>query len=542
MTSNRGFGIPASKDRDPAIERIRELMEIGTGQRRNQPGRKWVTFDDLTKNRFARLGKDGTLQPDDGLLTPPPKYVGPLYNLQANGAFKNIVLSWEGTDQVGYAYTEIWRHDADNLANATLVATSRAPVVAHYVPDSRVWYFWVRAVSTTGHKGPFNASAGVSAQTAEDVQWLLDTLTDSITESQLAQDLTTQLDQIDTNQQAIVEQSLDIDGLHAQYTVKIDANGAVAGFGLASTPDDDTTDGSFSEFYINADRFAILPQGDTPGDTTTVAPFIVQGGVVYMANAMIKDGSIQNAKIGSLAADKIFAATGTIASVLIGTADITNAMVQSLNANKLYASTGTIAEAIIGTGHINNAMIGNEIKSDNFSDFFETGWQILKSGDATFYGVVISRPNRVAYGTWQDPRYGTPINTTQSSTYDWFNNDNNWDPPIGPEYIDVEIDTGYDNQEDINQIDSGGLIVRAKVSHATVYTSASWPSGTKWYECPVEITQITSVNHSAAGTINAPGGRIIVKVRMYPPKDIYSQSQLEAIRYDEIKWSLLKIT
>lgn len=44
------------------------------------------------------------------------------------------------------------------------------------------------------------------------------------------------------------------DGLSGQYTVKIDNNGYVSGFGLASTAVDGTP---FSEFYVRADRFAI---------------------------------------------------------------------------------------------------------------------------------------------------------------------------------------------------------------------------------------------------------------------------------------------
>lgn len=43
-------------------------------------------------------------------------------------------------------------------------------------------------------------------------------------------------------------------GLSGQYTVKIDNNGYVSGFGLASTAVDGTP---FSEFYVRADRFAI---------------------------------------------------------------------------------------------------------------------------------------------------------------------------------------------------------------------------------------------------------------------------------------------
>ena len=88
--------------------------------------------------------------------------------------------------------------------------------------------------------------------------------------------------------------------LEAQYTVKVDVNGYVSGFGLASTANNSTP---FSDFIVRADRFSIAsPSG--PGITPTV-PFIVKttpetlpnGTVVppgvYMNYAMVNrlDGS-----------------------------------------------------------------------------------------------------------------------------------------------------------------------------------------------------------------------------------------------------------
>jgi len=116
---------------------------------------------------------------------------------------------------------------------------------------------------------------------------LIDFISGSISESELTTDLTTRLDDF----------GLEITELEDQYTVKIDNNGGVAGFGLANTANDDTGDPSFSEFYVNADRFAILPQGGTIGVDDT-SPFIVQNNQVFIDNAVIANGSIDNAKIG----------------------------------------------------------------------------------------------------------------------------------------------------------------------------------------------------------------------------------------------------
>lgn len=98
--------------------------------------------------------------------------------------------------------------------------------------------------------------------------------------------------------------------LFAQYTVKIDTNGYVSGFGLASEAAVDAT--PTSTFAVRADQFYIAsPSG--PGVPPFV-PFIVRttSGAwgpagVYIKLALIEDGQITSAKIGSLAADKITA-------------------------------------------------------------------------------------------------------------------------------------------------------------------------------------------------------------------------------------------
>ena len=96
-----------------------------------------------------------------------------------------------------------------------------------------------------------------------------------------------------------------------------------------------------------------------------------------MDSALIKDGTITNAKIFSLAVDKLYAASGTMASVIIGTSHITNAM--------------------IANAAVTNAKIGDYICSTNFggstSDPYTTpgteGWCISKSGGAVFHNVKV---------------------------------------------------------------------------------------------------------------------------------------------------------
>jgi hypothetical protein len=67
-----------------------------------------------------------------------------------------------------------------------------------------------------------------------------------------------------------------VDGLKAQYTVKVDANGYVAGFGLASTNNNSTPT---SEFSIVADKFTIAPVGSGAWSSNSVSYQV--GNIVY---------------------------------------------------------------------------------------------------------------------------------------------------------------------------------------------------------------------------------------------------------------------
>ncbi len=162
------------------------------------------------------------------------------------------------------------------------------------------------------------------------------------------------------NTAAIQQESIvraNVDGLlSGQYTVKVDLNGHVSGFGLASTANNSTP---FSEFIVRADRFAIgtpsvpdyaqyvnnypdllaawyaagqpdkeiwgynhyHPQGQIenrtlPSKIEETVPFIVTTTVqtaggrlvppgVYMDNAFIANGSISSAKIGLAQVDTL---------------------------------------------------------------------------------------------------------------------------------------------------------------------------------------------------------------------------------------------
>jgi hypothetical protein len=127
--------------------------------------------------------------------------------------------------------------------------------------------------------------------------------------------------------------------LFGQYTVKVDLNGYVSGFGLASTVNNATPS---SEFIVRADRFSIASPGQT-----TIIPFIVQtspttiNGVpvdpgVYITDAVIRNGTITTAKIGLAQIDDARIASISAAKISTGSLDAARITVDNVTLDSYY--------------------------------------------------------------------------------------------------------------------------------------------------------------------------------------------------------------
>lgn len=350
-------------------EVIKENLDVLTGTR-GDPLDRAITARDLISSGIARLpsgmtsfsgASNGLVPVSDSFetLDIPPAPT----NLQANGAFENILLTWDLKQYKGHAFTQIYRHTSDDIANATLLGqlSGYTGVYADQVGESATYYYWVRAVNNNGEEGPFNSSTGTQGQTAPDVSFLLNKLSNAITSSELATSLATPINDIPGIK-------TEVQSLEGQYTVKIDNNGAVAGYGLASTAN--SAGNITSEFIVNADRFAIMRGGSNTA--TATVPFVVQATAttlngetvpagVYMADAFIKNGSIQSAKIGSLNADKITAGTIDAARIGANTVSATKIQTGTLDVTNVNI-TGTSSSGI----NIKSASSGSrmEITSD----------------------------------------------------------------------------------------------------------------------------------------------------------------------------------
>ncbi|MGY6517470.1 MAG: phage tail fiber domain-containing protein [Lysobacteraceae bacterium] len=96
---------------------------------------------------------------------------------------------------------------------------------------------------------------------------------------------------VDGNTASIQQQAQVIDGLEAEWTLKLDVNGYVSGIGLAN-------DGQTSDFMVLADRFSIV----TPG-TNPVVPFVATAQGVFIKDAFIQNLTVDKITSGSLTAD-----------------------------------------------------------------------------------------------------------------------------------------------------------------------------------------------------------------------------------------------
>ena len=347
---------PLPRDLQQFVQRVREVLDGGGED-------AVVTTRQLIASGLAESRRGGGFSPVGGTIDP----ARASRNLSASGALASIILSWDAPNYNGHAYTEVWAHTADVLGDAVLVGMTTGNSFAHTLGVAATRYYWVRNINQNGVASAYNATNGTQGSTGQDPAYLLTILNGEITSSQLATALSSRIDLIDgdasvagsVNQRVQAVGSVDLSGLNAQYTVKIDNNGAVAGYGLASTT---TVAGNItSEFIVNADRFGIMRGGS---DTTAaVAPFVVQTTAttlngetvpvgVYIADAFIKNGTITNAKIGDAAIDSAKIADATIVG-----ADIANATIQGANIGSATITSANIATATITSANIADATI-----------------------------------------------------------------------------------------------------------------------------------------------------------------------------------------
>ena len=181
----------------------------------------------------------------------------------------------------------------------------------------------------------------------------------------------------DGNAAAIQTHAQSINGLEAQYTVKVDVNGKVAGFGLATTPKNGTPE---SKFIVNADRFGIGATGKAD-----VFPFVVdtQKNRVGVNGELVVNGKaiIDNLNAGDIHGDKITANTLDANRLKAGSVTAREIGANSITADKMNVTSLSAVSSNLGSITGGSLSIGD-------GKFSVTENGVLTANDAVIRGRI----------------------------------------------------------------------------------------------------------------------------------------------------------
>lgn len=153
----------------------------------------------------------------------------------------------------------------------------------------------------------------------------------------LGERITTVQSTADGNKATVQAHSRSINGLEAQYTVKVDVNGKVAGYGLATTPKNGTPE---SKFIVNADRFGVGATGKAD-----IFPFTVdtRQNRVGVNGELVVNGKaiVDRLNAGDIHGDKITANTLNANRLTAGSVTAREMAAGSITAEKLAANAVT---------------------------------------------------------------------------------------------------------------------------------------------------------------------------------------------------------
>lgn len=146
-----------------------------------------------------------------------------------------------------------------------------------------------------------------------------------------------------------------INGLEAQYTVKVDVNGKVAGYGLATTPKNGTPE---SKFIVNADRFGVGSTGKAD-----IFPFTVdtRQNRVGVNGELVVNGKaiIDRLNVGDIHGDKITANTLNANRLKAGSVTAREMAAGSITADKLNVNNLSAISANMGNINGGSLNLGN---------------------------------------------------------------------------------------------------------------------------------------------------------------------------------------
>lgn len=334
-------------------------------------------------------------------LTPPPQ----ASTIVVSSTIGAIFLRWNIPSYRNHSFTEIWRSQNGNIGDAVLIAQSTTGFYTDPVETNVKYFYWLRLVSQADVRGAYSQDS-VSGQAEINPKLIIEAIEGEINANSLTQDLQTQITDIANTNQEILAQNLNgkiaqeaeireqvEGGLLSQYTVKIDNNGAVSGFGLASQEVDGSVE---SAFIIRADKFAIVqPTSTSTTLTGTPAsasiPFTVDSdGRTIIKSGVLGSASITNANIESLSTTKLTAGVAQASDFAGGIAQFNQLYA---GANNINFSTNTAGE-IIGIGGISNDW---SMKIDGSNAFFQAEYFRIMNSATGIYNTPFQVVNNSVF-------------------------------------------------------------------------------------------------------------------------------------------------
>ncbi|MGP2869123.1 host specificity protein J [Serratia nevei] len=280
------------------------------------------------------------------------------------GQVFGIVLNWEfplGAEDT--QRTEIWYSKNADGSNKMHLGDYAYPQRSHTMTGLAAgvnFWFQARLVDKLGNTGPW--TNWVQGTSSEDASEVLDYLKGKITETELGKDLLGPVE--------------DAGKLKDMWSVKVgktvDGKLYTAGIGVGV---ENTPEGMQSQVLILADRFAVLNTADGQGSAVSV-PFAIENNQVFINDALIKDASITNAKIGEYISSNNYI-PGMMGWIIRkdGSADFQSVTVRG----DIYANYGVLNNVTINE----NCTVKGTVYAENiFGDVVSVGaWgRILNSG------------------------------------------------------------------------------------------------------------------------------------------------------------------
>tara|TARA_R100000697_G_scaffold28262_2_gene37410 strand:- start:1799 stop:3718 length:1920 start_codon:yes stop_codon:yes gene_type:complete len=180
--------IPSTVDRElrDTLVSMKEAQEIRLG-RLGDPLDRAVTLRELVDSGMAKQLTERPFNPD-GLtdfipndetiqdLSIPPAPTG----LEASGAFTEVIVNWNPAQYSNHAFTEVWRSRDDEVGTAVLITTTSSFIITDPVGYDQTYFYWVRFVSTSNVRGPFNRTNGTKATTIENIGAVMQQLSEEL--------------------------------------------------------------------------------------------------------------------------------------------------------------------------------------------------------------------------------------------------------------------------------------------------------------------------------------------------------------------------